>query len=228
MKKSQVKQAIEKSCIQVKGMKQLNFEKLQENGLLPTPKSDDRYLNQFSPELALPLHLMPFPMLLTTTIKKSKRFEKTSSIVIETALSLESELARVYAPHISIIDKTNVDEVDNELHYKITELFVAGHDSIAYIVIEDNEVLIPVTPTMNFAEITLQAIRFMPGHALVFTNSESALSFYQNNKEHYVIPKREEYLDALEEYSTLTGQNQELFPTLLQDSKNQLVLANIN
>lgn len=219
MKNMKLSEAIEKSCVVKFGVKQLDFEKLRENGLIPIPKSNDEYLNIFSEQLSQPLSDMPYPFIWTSVVKRSKNIEKVSTRLIQHALDAEEYVASAYNAHVVVLTKF---DFGTEYPHGVFQLFEEGYKSIAQVIIEDQDYYVPVSLGESSTEIVLKAINRLPGHSLIFKVPELALDFYDKHKNQYVWPKQEQYISELEKFANMPSMSPKFYPFSLAERKKQI------
>ena len=206
MEKTKALEVLEASCVVVNGVKSLSLEKLQENGLLPVPKNDEKYLNECSAELTKPLNSLDYPLVYTATCKKSGSFEKTiTSCVISTA-DFENSIVGQNHAIINVINKHTINEQPIGNYHKASALLGNGQEFVADVIIADKSLTLPVEKTATVAEITLQASFRLPGHGFVFTDSKKALDFYAEHKAYYTPPAQQQFLEQVKALAKMRGQ----------------------
>ncbi|NVK23851.1 MAG: hypothetical protein HWE10_02880 [Gammaproteobacteria bacterium] len=218
MQKNKELELLKNSCVEQNGFNQLSWEKLQENGLLPKPKDNDDYLNEFSEELSSHPSNLTYPLVCSFVTKMSETYEKVTTFVALTAVELESKIAYHYMPHISIYSKLSLNNYEAEEYNKLIDFFEAGHNFVAQVVIDDHEFLLPVEENTSFSEIALSAAKKLPGHGIILKNGQDAYDFYEANYKRFVLPKRKELLDAIDELTFFQDENYSLFYLILSEN----------
>ena len=222
MENSKLLEILKANSVEDNGFQPANIQQLQQCGLLPTPKCDDYYLNECSVEFTEPLSLFEYPLLFTSTTKKSGTFEKTITMCISSTAEFESVIAELCDPVINIVNKFNFDQVRPYNHHKAKALLSAGHECVADIYMSGRHLTIPVDSTVTLAEISLLALFRYPGHAFVFNDCEKALEFFKESKEHYAYLSQEQFLSQLETLANIQGQDSSPFMRKLKHETQSL------
>lgn len=211
MQKNQELELLKNSCVEQNGFNQISWKKLQENGLIAKPKENADYLNEFSEELSCHPSSLTYPLVCNFVTKMSETYEKVTTFVAQTAVELESKIAHHYVPHVSIFSKRSLNNYEVEEYNKLIDFFESGHDFVAQVLIDENEILLPIKANTSFSEIALTAAKKLPGHAIILKDGQDAYDFYEANYERFVLPKRRELLDIINELTEIQDENYSVF-----------------